>query len=134
MKYLLDTDIIIFWLKGDKAVERKILSVGLTNISLSTISKAELYFGAYISLNIEANLNNVHKLSQTVVLINFDDAASRYFGKIKANLKRSGNLLPDVDIMIASIALTNELTLVTNNLKHFTRVENSSIENWVAPK
>jgi len=130
MKYLLDTDTTIYWLKGNVKIEVKAISVGLENIALSIISKAELYFGAYNSDYVDKNINNIQKLSTIIATLPFDEIASENFGKIKSDLKKSGNLIPDTDIMIASIVLANDLTLVTNNTKHFERIASLKIENW----
>ena len=61
----------------------------------------------------------------------FDDKAAEFFGQIKSNLKKRGEILSDVDIMIASIALADNFTLVTNNLKHFARIPNLVHESWI---
>lgn len=130
MRYLLDTDIIIYWLKGNTKIENRAIHAGIDTIAFSIISKAELYFGAYNSTNVEQNLTNVEKLSETLSLVHFNESASQTFGKIKAELTRDGNIILDADIMISSIALTNNLTLVTNNVVHFERIPGLLIENW----
>ncbi len=130
MKYLLDTDTLIFWLKGNKKIEEKALSVGLELIGYSIISHAELYFGAYNSEQIDKNLSAIEIVKQKLTLITFDANAAQLFGKIKADLKQQGNIIMDADIMIASIALSNDLTLVTNNVKHFDRIMQLKIKNW----
>ncbi len=65
-------------------------------------------------------------------ILPFDEAAANRFGQLKADLKRQGKILLDADLMIAAIALTNQLVLVTNNVKHFERIPELVIENWVA--
>lgn len=131
MIYLLDTDTIIYWLKGNETIEGKAVSVGLENIGFSIISKAELYFGAYNSKHIKKNINNVQKVSATLTMMHFDDSAAEHFGKIKADLSKSGSIIPDADIMIAAIARVNDLILVTNNTIHFERISGLKIENWI---
>lgn len=131
MNYLLDTDTIIYWLKGNERIEEKAVSVGLENIRFSIISKAELYFGAHNSKLIKKNIKNVQKVSATLAMVHFDDSAAENFGKIKADLSKSGNIIPDADIMIAAIARINDLILVTNNTLHFKRIPGLKIENWI---
>lgn len=131
MKYLLDTDILIFWLKGNKNIEQKALYIGLEQLSYSIISHAELYFGAYNSQQIEKNLNSIEIVKQKLTLAPFDANAAQLFGKTKAYLKQQGTIIMDADIMIASIAQSNNLTLVTNNVRHFKRIEALKIENWM---
>lgn len=130
MKYLLDTDTLIFWLKGNMKVEEMALSVGLAQLGYSVISHAELYFGAYNSEQVEKNLNAIEIVKQKLALVAFDADAARLFGKIKADLKQQGNIIMDADIMIAAITLANDLTLVTNNVKHFDRIVQLKVENW----
>jgi len=130
MKYLLDTDTLIFWLKGNMKVEEMALSVGLAQLGYSVISHAELYFGAYNSEQVEKNLNAIEIVKQKLALVAFDADAARLFGKIKADLKQQGNIIMDADIMIAAITLANDLTLVTNNVKHFDRIVPLKVENW----
>lgn len=130
MKYLLDTDALIYWLKGNKNIEQKALNIGLDQLGYSIISHAELYFGAYNSEQKEKNLAAIQIVQQKLTLVNLDTKSAQLFGSIKADLKRQGNIIMDADIMIASIALSNELTLITNNEKHFERITELKIENW----
>ena len=131
MSYLLDTDTLIFWLNGDQTIAQKADEVGRADLHFSTVSLAELYFGAYNSKEIDRNLKVIQQLSLIIDLIPFERRAAQLFGQIKAALKQQGNLLLDADLMIASVALVNELTIVTNNTKHFTRIPNLSLENWI---
>lgn len=134
MKYLLDTDTLIYWLKGNKNIEEKALTSGLQHLGYSIISHAELYYGAYNSAQQDKNLQAIQLISQNLALISFNAESAQLFGKIKADLKQQGNIILDADIMIAAIALSNQLILVTNNQKHFVRIPNLNIENWVENK
>jgi tRNA(fMet)-specific endonuclease VapC len=131
MKYLLDTDILIFWLKGNQSIETKAIQLGLEQLSYSIVSLAELYFGAYHSQYLEKNLLTIEIVKQKLQLLNFDEESAKLFGKIKAKLKQQGNIILDADIMIASIALSHELILVTNNSNHFQRIPHLKLENWI---
>jgi tRNA(fMet)-specific endonuclease VapC len=131
MKYLLDTDILIFWLKGNQSIEAKAVQLGLEQLSYSIVSLAELYFGAYHSQYLEKNLLTIEIVKQKLQLLNFDEESAKLFGKIKAKLKQQGNIILDADIMIASIALSHELILVTNNSNHFQRIPHLKLENWI---
>lgn len=124
MKYLLDTDTLIFWLKGNQQLEVQASLLGLEQLSYSIISHAELYFGAYNSQFIDKNLLAIEIIKQKLHLLNFDETSAKLFGEIKAKLKQQGNIILDADIMIASITLSNDLILVTNNSKHFQRIPN----------
>jgi tRNA(fMet)-specific endonuclease VapC len=96
---------------------------------MPTIS--ELYFGAYNSQQIDANLQKIKKLLESVEIAYTSPQVSEYFGKIKAELKRKGTLISDFDVLIASYAMANDLILVTNNQTHFNRIHGIKVENWL---
>lgn len=90
----------------------------------------ELYFGAYKSKKITGNLSKVRTLENAFEIISADRECAEIFGMLKASLKKSGTLLDDFDLIIASCAMTNNLTLVTNNTKHFGRIDGLKLTNW----
>lgn len=130
MKYLFDTDILIFWLKGSSKIESQALLAGLDNLALSTISEAELYFGAHGSERVARNLGTLEQLVAQLEVLPFDSESARYFGRIKGALRREGRLIEDADLMIASVALAHERVLITGNLAHFERIEGLRIHAW----
>ena len=130
MRYLLDTDTLIYWFKGNQNIEKAAVHIGLQDMGYSIISHAELYFGAYNSQQKQKNLNAIQIIQQKLALVNFNAESAQLFGKIKTELKQQGNIILDADIMIASIAISHGLILVTNNEKHFQRIPDLSIENW----
>ena len=131
MKYLLDTYICIYWLKGNDQIEQKILSIGLDNFVLSFINVSELYYGAYKSQRVDANLAMVRRLTNELNVLESDEAINEEFGSIKAILESSGTIIDDADLFIAACAKIHGLTLVTNNIKHFRRIKGLKLENWV---
>ena len=76
-------------------------------------------------------LQAIQNVQQKLTLFNFNDKSCTHFGMIKAQLKQQCNLIMDADILIGSIAQANELILVTNNTKHFQRIPNLQLENWL---
>lgn len=82
MIFLLDADIIIYWLKGSRIISDKILTLGYNNISSSIITRAELYYGAFKSLNKEKNLKNIKNLSEKIQLLLFNEACEINYAKI----------------------------------------------------
>lgn len=130
MIYILDTDTIIYWLKGNKNIERKIIKVGLSNVRITVLSCCELYYGAYKSKKVDENLMVIEKLKQKIQVIHTSDEVDKNYGRIKATLESSGIPLDDSDMLIAGITITNKGILVTNNIKHFNRIEGLTIENW----
>lgn len=130
MTYLLDTDTIVFLLRGSRAVADRITAVGEDLIATTMVNLAELYYGAFSSAHVEENLRSVDAFRRAARILDFDTAAAVLFGKLKAELKRSGNLLDDSDLFIASVALSADAVLVTNNLRHFNRIEGLALESW----
>ena len=130
-KFLVDTDIIIYWLNNKyPQINQKIIDVGDDKIFISSITVAELFYGAYNSSNPEKNLKLINDLILEINVINFDPKAGEQFGNIKAELKITGKIINDSDLFIAAAAISNEMKLVTNNEKHFQRIKNLKIENW----
>ncbi len=76
-------------------------------------------------------LPKVELIFENIKLYSFDKSAAQVFGILKAELSQSGTIVADMDLMIASIAIANKETLVTNNLKHFKKIEKLTIENWI---
>jgi tRNA(fMet)-specific endonuclease VapC len=87
VKYLLDTDTCIYWLKGREAVKQNVLAVGYSEIAISVITVAELYFGAYNSTKINENLAAAEKFIQSLPVLNLSQTSLKYFGQLKADLK-----------------------------------------------
>ncbi len=128
--FLLDTDTIIYALKGDKHVLQHLQQHINDPLAISIITLMELYYGAYKSQNIETNLAKVKALENYIEVIPDNQECAEIFARIKARLETQGNRLDDFDLIIASCALTNNLTLVTNNTKHFSRISGLSTKNW----
>jgi tRNA(fMet)-specific endonuclease VapC len=128
----LDTDTIVFLLRGNRSVASKIRDVGDENVVTSTINLAELYFGAFSSNRIDDNLGVIDAFRQSVRMMVFDSTAAVLFGKLKATLKQQRNPLNDSDLLIAAIAISTDSILVTNNIRHFKPIESLQWENWVS--
>ena len=131
MSYLLDTNIIVYWLKGNERIENKALSIGLDNLAISFINLSELYYGAYKSERLNENLAAIQKIMEEIDIIDSSDEVCRLFGELKAQLGKDGNIIDDADLFIAACAIEHELTLVSNNEKHFQRINNLKLENWI---
>lgn len=128
--YLLDTDIIIYHLKGHPEVRR---NVGLHTddvVGTSIITLMELYYGAFRSQQVASNLARIRALEEGVKIWELGRAAAEVFGALKAQLERDGTRLDDFDLAIAALALSENLILVTNNTAHFSRVGGLRLQNW----
>lgn len=131
IEYILDTDTCIYWLKGKEEVRRKVEQIGVDNLRITIITLAELKYGAFNSQKVSENLKNINDFLGKVKVLLLDEDAAERFGKIKAGLRRTGQLIEDFDILISSIALSHGGVLVTNNIEHFKRISGLSHENWV---
>ncbi len=131
MNYLLDTDTYIYYLNGNENIRSKILELDPTQIFISLPTMAELYFGAYNSEHIKSNLQKIETLLESVEIAPSSPKIAEYFGEIKTKLRKEGNIIPDIDILIAGYAIANGLILVTNNEVHFNRIQALKIENWL---
>ena len=128
--YLLDTDTIIYNLKGDLKVQENLRLHVNDLIQISIITLMELYYGAYKSQHVDANIAKIKTLEQSLEIFTTGQETAEIYGRLKAKLESVGSRLDDFDLIIASTALTHNLVLVTNNEKHFQRIEGLKLENW----
>ena len=128
--FLLDTDTVIYNLKGNVNVQKNLRQHINDAINLSVITLMELYYGAYKSQKISANLAKIKALEQSIETIPIGLESTEIFGLLKAQLEVSGNRLDDFDLIIASCAMAHNLMLVTNNTKHFERIDGLKLANW----
>lgn len=130
MAYLIDTDIIIFALRGDKTVLAKFEENKNIPISISMITYAELVFGAKRSQNKRTNMLKVHRIREIYPVEELNIGIMELFADIKANMYPKAMRIEDMDLFIAATAIYNDLTLVTNNTKHFKNIPLLKLENW----
>jgi tRNA(fMet)-specific endonuclease VapC len=132
MKYLLDTNTCIAFLKGNQTVVEKIRMVGIENLCLCSIVKAELWFGACKSERVTANQAVLKEFFAQFSSVSFDDNPIEHYGEIRALLSKAGKPIGANDFLIAAIAKANQLTLVTNNTREFIRVSDLLLEDWLS--
>ena len=132
--YLLDTNIVIYCLKGHEVVNKNLLSHLNDPINISVVTLMELYYGAYKSQKVESNLAKIKTLENSIEVIPVGKEAVEIFGIYKAKLEPSGTPLDDFDLILAACAMTNNLVLVTNNTKHFKRIEGLKVTDWTSEK
>jgi len=128
--YLLDTDTIIYILKGNDDVKKNLERHIEDPMKISIITLMELYYGAHKSEKVAGNLAKVKRLETEFEIISTGKESAEIFGLLKASLEKSGTRLDDFDLIIASCAMTHNLTLVTNNVAHFKRIEGLKLTNW----
>ncbi len=132
MKYLLDTDILIYFLKGHAKIIEKMAHLYADDPCTSIVNYSELLFGAYHSNRVKQNLDIMSALMADIKILPFCPQAAEIFAKEKAKLKIKGETIADLDLMIASISIQNNVILVSNNIKHFSRLSHLKLENWAA--
>ena len=92
---------------------------------------SELYYGAYKSKRTKENLAAVRILCDKLGVFESNDEISENFGKLKAALEKEGNVIDDADLFIAACAIVNDAILITNNERHFKRIKELRLENWM---
>lgn len=130
--YLLDSDTLIYSLKGNPAVQKQLVLHLNDALKVSVISMMELYYGAFKSERIAGNLAKVRKIEQHLEIVPVAIEIAEIFGILKSDMESKGTRLDDFDLIIASSALAHNLILVTNNVRHFERIEGLKIENWTS--
>lgn len=131
MKYLLDTNICIALIKKhDVSLKRKFAAHSITDFALCSIVKAELLYGARKSQNVAANIKSLEYFFNQFESLPFDDSAIEEYGTIRSILAKEGAIIGPNDLIIASIALAHNLTLLTRNQREFLRVPSLKTEGW----
>lgn len=131
LKYLLDTNIAIYVIKRRPLEVLEQFNQRAEQLSLSVISQAELIHGAEKSARPEQNFRTIEDFCTRLTVLDYGAKAAAHYGEIRANLERHGTPIGVNDLHIAGHARSEGLTLVTNNLKEFDRVEGLRMENWV---
>lgn len=131
MKYLLDTDISSYFLRGKNNLVNIFEEKGYQNIILSRITVAELEVLANYNPLSKINFASISHFASSIGVLDIDPTTWQIFSKIKAETLQTGNRKGDMDILIASLAKQHGLIVVTNNTAHFEGI--ADIENWIVP-
>ena len=134
MKYLLDTNIVSYLLRGQFAnLQQRILNTAHDQICISVITAGELAYGfarANPSRRLVSMQIKLHALLQAVLTRPLPAGVAEQYGKIRSTLERSGTPIGGNDLWLAAHALEEDLVLVTNNTREFERVDGLKLENW----
>lgn len=128
-KYLLDTNICIYFIKGQFDLHRKIKAIGEENCLLSEVTIAELKYGVENSVQKEKNRKNTEAFIAKFNILPIFPVLDIY-AKEKARLKTKGKMLDDFDLLIGTTAIFNNLILATRNVNDFDRLDGIVIEDW----
>lgn len=131
LKYMLDTNILIYTMKNRPAHMRETFVRHHGQMAISTVSLGELIFGAEKSSMPERNLAEITGLAARLEVLPYDELACAHWGQLRAELARAGTPIGPYDQMIAGHARSRGLILVTHNEKEFVRVPGLRVENWV---
>lgn len=132
-QYLLDTNICIYLFKKRHHNLERMNQVGWENCYISEITLAELYYGASNSGQKEMKMKEIHLLEEYLTILPIRPTIEKY-GDYKSVLRKQGLLIDDFDLLIGCTAVHNKLIMVTENIKHLSRIPNISIENWIQDK
>jgi tRNA(fMet)-specific endonuclease VapC len=133
MRYLLDTDTCIWLLRKREPVVSRVIAESPEDLAIASMTLAELYFGALNGSDPDREEQKIERLIfQISEVIAFDQGAARIHGELRYALR--ANRISERDLVIASVAVTNSLILVTSNQREFQRVSGLHLEDWMAPR
>jgi tRNA(fMet)-specific endonuclease VapC len=131
MTYLLDTNTCIKYLNGrSETIRQHLETLESQDIVMCSVVKAELFYGAIKSAKPAENLTKQRRFVNHFISFPFDDPAAEVYAQLRTRLERSGTPIGPNDLLIAAIAVANNLTLVTHNTGEFERVDGLQIEDW----
>lgn len=130
LKYMLDTNIIIYTIKNKPEKVRQAFKKHNGQMSISAVTWGELVYGAEHSSQPEKNLHIIESMAARLEVLAFNQEAATHFGQLRAELRKSGTPIGPYDMMIAGHARAEGLILVTNNIREFERVPGLRLDNW----
>lgn len=122
MSYLIDTDRVVDYLKGREEPVDLLETLRTDGLSISLVTYAELYEGIYYGANPQRVERGLRLFLTSTRVLPLNRAIMRRFAVLRGDLRRRGQGIGDLDTMIAATALHHDLTLVTRNLRHYTRI------------
>jgi tRNA(fMet)-specific endonuclease VapC len=129
--YLLDTNIVSYWMRGERSLMDKIRSYSPSDLSLSTITLAEILYGIEKSpIKKKERRTKIDRICSQLELHPFDEPAAEKYALIRSRLERDGLIISGRDLQIASISMANRLCIVTHNTKEFNRIKDLTVEDW----
>lgn len=133
IRYLLDTNIVSYFIKGinDGLIERMALGFNAQNIAISAVTRAELRFGMEMMDAKDRRRARITLLLDDLPALPWTADAADLFGEIKAKLQREGTPIGDFDTQIGAHALAEDLILVTHNTRHFERIVGLKLDDWM---
>lgn len=127
MKYLVDTDWVIFHFRGNREVARHLKELTPEGIGISVVSMGELYEGVYKASDPTRNEEALQLILSEIDVVYIDDEVCRIYGQQSGRLRTANALPGNNDIWIGATALRHNLTLLTNNRRHFEQIQGLNI-------
>lgn len=127
--YMLDTNMVSHFIRGDQNVRNKILSVPMSQLAISVITEAELLFGLAKRPDAKKLSAVVHEFLIRVDVLPWESTVASCYGTLRADLQRKGKVLGNLDLLIAAHALSLEVILITND-RAFSQIDGLIVENW----
>lgn len=128
--YLLDTDIVVFLFRNKRGIAKRLSQLNPNDIYISEVTVAELEYGNHLSGRYEENREMLDAFLSSVNVVPFSSAIMLY-AKERNRLKTIGQGIEDFDLLIGCTSVSENLVMVTNNVKHYSRIEGIQIDNWV---
>ena len=128
--FLIDTDIIIYFLKNNKRVIRNFKLYSNEPKAVSIITIGELLYGAYKSKQKIKNLGKIHRIAEIFPVIEISMTIIDTFAHLKSNLSAEGIVVDEFDLLIGATALSMNYSVITNNEKHFKKIPGLDVINW----
>ena len=131
--YILDTNILSYWMRGNEPVIEKLMRCSPADLSMSAITLAEIMYGIEKSPHRkQERRSKIEQIRSLIDIYAFDQAAAREYAIVRTQLEREGLPISERDVQIASIALANNLIVITHNVKEFARVKSLVVEDWAS--
>ena len=132
MRFMLDTNICIYIIKKKPPkILKRFRTFELSDITISSITLAELEYGIAKSNRPQQNREALSGFLAPLEILPFDDHAASHYGEIRAYLESKGKSIGPIDMLIASHAISLSITLITNNTREFKRIPGLQLENWL---
>jgi tRNA(fMet)-specific endonuclease VapC len=128
--YLLDTNHAGALMKDDPRMISALRAPNESTFHVAMPSVGELWYMVYNSSRVEANARKLGNLLRVLVILPFDQAAARHFGRLRADLRRAGGPIPPIDLQIAAVAVDRDLTILTTEA-HFGHIPGLVVDSWL---
>jgi len=124
---MVETDWAVHWLRGNEQILERLSKLRKRGLGLSIISLAELYAGVHRSTDISEAREALEDFLSLVTILGVNEEICQIFGEENARLRKAGRIIEDFDLLIAATCLHHNLKLLTNNRRHFQRIEGLEI-------